>query len=326
MNDALSKTLKLAAKVLVTAALFYYVLHQVDMASFKDALREVDLVDCAMALLVTLLLLYMPAIAQDVLFKPMGIKVSAARIYLINLISMFYSLVVPGDVAAGLSRLYNFTKANTGTRQAGAAPSIFVGMAVDRLLNMGALILPVPFLLYFFPILKGNDLLMRVSVLSVAAYLIILGFFYLFPFGRLMPSSTRKAVAWLRKTVLAFADLFQSIPLRALFSSFSWTFVYQVLCMVVVERLLFDSVGVELRFTEVLSVVCIVRFLRLIPVTLSGLGIREGLYPFFLAQYGVGHEKALLLGLLGSFLMIVLGLIGGIIELGWIKKKTVHVK
>jgi uncharacterized membrane protein YbhN (UPF0104 family) len=61
----------------------------------------------------------------------------------------------------------------------------------------------------------------------------------------------------------------------------------------------------------------VVNILGMLPVTFSGIGIREGGYWFFLAQLGVDRASAIALGLLSSVVVLLTGLAGGIVFLLW---------
>jgi glycosyltransferase 2 family protein len=61
----------------------------------------------------------------------------------------------------------------------------------------------------------------------------------------------------------------------------------------------------------------VVNILGMLPVSFSGIGIREGGYWFFLSQLGVDRATALALGLLSSVVVLANGLAGGIVFLLW---------
>jgi uncharacterized membrane protein YbhN (UPF0104 family) len=61
----------------------------------------------------------------------------------------------------------------------------------------------------------------------------------------------------------------------------------------------------------------VVNILGMIPISFSGIGVREGGYWYFLAKVGVTRPAALALGLLSSGVVLVTGLTGGIVLLLW---------
>lgn len=61
----------------------------------------------------------------------------------------------------------------------------------------------------------------------------------------------------------------------------------------------------------------VVNIAGMLPITFSGIGIREFGYVFFLRQFGLGRHAAVALGLLSSSVVLMTGLAGGVIFLLW---------
>jgi len=55
----------------------------------------------------------------------------------------------------------------------------------------------------------------------------------------------------------------------------------------------------------------------MLPVSFSGIGVREGGYRVFLAKVGVSKHAALALGLLSSGVVLLTGISGGLVYLFW---------
>jgi len=60
-----------------------------------------------------------------------------------------------------------------------------------------------------------------------------------------------------------------------------------------------------------------VNVVGMLPVSFSGIGIREGGYWFFLKMVGVDPAGAVALGLLSSVVVLLSGLSGGLVFLFW---------
>ena len=67
----------------------------------------------------------------------------------------------------------------------------------------------------------------------------------------------------------------------------------------------------------------VVNILGMIPISFSGIGIRESGYWYFLAKVGVVRHTAVALGLLSSAIVLLTGLTGGIVLLLWKGRVTV---
>jgi len=70
------------------------------------------------------------------------------------------------------------------------------------------------------------------------------------------------------------------------------------------------ALGLPIDAGFFLVVVPIVNILAMLPVSFSGIGVREAAYLYFLTQLGVERESAIALGLLGSVIVLVTGLSG----------------
>jgi len=61
--------------------------------------------------------------------------------------------------------------------------------------------------------------------------------------------------------------------------------------------LLAKAFGISIGFIELSSVVALGAVVALLPISVSGLGVREGVFVVLLAKYGVGKEEAVMLSL-----------------------------
>jgi len=77
------------------------------------------------------------------------------------------------------------------------------------------------------------------------------------------------------------------------------------------------ALGIKVPAAFFFIFVPVVNILGMLPVSFSGIGIREGGYWFFLSQVGVDRATAVALGLLSSVVVLLTGLTGGIVFLLW---------
>ncbi|MBI4410983.1 MAG: flippase-like domain-containing protein [Deltaproteobacteria bacterium] len=303
-------------KLLVTTAILFLLFRRIDANELSQALSQTSYRLFTLALLFLFIILILPAISQKILFKGCRLDLKAGSIYNINLKSMFYSLVVPGDLASGLARFLKFSRAHRGARpsEGEIGQSVLVVMAVDRFLNMAAVIAPIPFLLLVSPLPDKTIWFQKAS--SLAAILFFLGALigHRCPLKKIFSLINRGALKKIGKTLERMTETFQDLPTRTLSASFTICLVYQIAGIFLIDIVLAKSLGLDLPWLTFFSMAAVIRFARYIPVTLSGIGVREGLFPLFLVSYGVPFETALTLGLLGSVIVILAGLVGGLLE------------
>jgi glycosyltransferase 2 family protein len=83
------------------------------------------------------------------------------------------------------------------------------------------------------------------------------------------------------------------------------------------QMLLAWALGIKAPLSFFFIFVPVVNILGMLPVSFSGIGIRESGYLFFLGQIGVPRAAAVALGLLSSGVVLINGLTGGLVFLLW---------
>lgn len=102
-----------------------------------------------------------------------------------------------------------------------------------------------------------------------------------------------------------YADARQFVALGVLASA-----IYQLLVTLVYYvggRVL----GIQVGFGDYVWIVALVTLSQILPITIAGLGVREGLFVFLLGQYGVSASTAVALSLIIFSVTLLFGLLGG---------------
>lgn len=103
-------------------------------------------------------------------------------------------------------------------------------------------------------------------------------------------------------------DRLRSHPLAAV-QVLAVGFAYQVV-MALAVYLIAAALGLGVSFTAMLAFVPVVAILQALPVTLGGLGLREGAFVILLAPLGVSTSHAIALGLLVYAVNLLVSLLG----------------
>lgn len=122
-----------------------------------------------------------------------------------------------------------------------------------------------------------------------------------FPLGRLRHWLTRLVMPYMRDGRLVLRVCALSVLLH--------------LFQLGLQALLAYALGLVIPFWYLLLIVPVITLLSFLPLSFSGLGIREGGYVVLLARLGVGKEDALAFSLLWTSIMLVAGMVGGIVLL-----------
>ena len=82
-----------------------------------------------------------------------------------------------------------------------------------------------------------------------------------------------------------------------------------VFCYTILGR----SLGISVAPLEFFFIVPAVQLVTMVPVTINGLGLREGAFVILLASLGVPRESAVVLSLLWLAGVLLYGVLGGVI-------------
>lgn len=157
----------------------------------------------------------------------------------------------------------------------------------------------------------------RWVVWGSVAVLGLFGFFMVWrgvgPLRRLVPSR----FGWLVQPVLRFLEHIASfnrapgLMVVSLLYSLAFQFVG-----IVSTWLLGVALGTSQGFAYYLILLPVIWLLSLLPVSLNGLGVREGAFVLLFGSVGMGREQALAISLLWFSETVLLGLVGGFFFLG----------
>jgi hypothetical protein len=310
----MKKTLLTMLQLAVTIGLLWWVFH--DPERRREMLGAVKLADwrwLGAGVGVFFLCTIVATARWKILLAVQNIHMTWLRTWQLFMIGMFFNLFMLGSTGGDVVKMF-LTMREARDNKAAALLSVFM----DRVIGMLALIfLSVGFLYFRYDLLnhaEGSSTLLNLLLWLLGAALItILGMFavsglgwvhYLPQWtplrGRIVEISAAchmYAKGW-RLTIWA---LLISFPL---FGMFFTTFYCAA-------RAFTDLLGV----VDIFSVMPIVAVITAIPISVSGIGLRESLFVSLLAPFGVGAAIATLISITGFLINTLGSLAGGIIFL-----------
>ena len=310
----MKKTLLTMLQLAVTIGLLWWVFH--DPERRREMLGAVKLADwrwLGAGVGVFFLCTIVATARWKILLAVQNIHMTWLRTWQLFMIGMFFNLFMLGSTGGDVVKMF-LTMREAKDNKAAALLSVFM----DRVIGMLALIfLSVGFLYFRYDLLnhaEGSSTLLNLLLWLLGAALItILGMFavsglgwvhYLPQWtplrGRIVEISAAchmYAKGW-RLTIWA---LLISFPL---FGMFFTTFYCAA-------RAFTDLLGV----VDIFSVMPIVAVITAIPISVSGIGLRESLFVSLLAPFGVGAAIATLISVTGFLINTLGSLAGGIIFL-----------
>ncbi len=296
-------------KLLVSGGLIGFFLTQIHIERFVDTLLSANFSLIAVALGIYLCTQAISAVRWTVLVRPLGIGVPFKHMLSYYLIGMFFNLFAPGTVGGDVSRVYYLVKHQERDGQLRTVPMVRAAMSVlmDRAIGMAVLIWIGAAALLLFP-----NYPVPATIRSITLFL-ALGFVAC---GVLLPVLRR----WLPEVGNSTV-----VKLRLVFRSYKshWNAIIQGILLSLVVHLIQAGMHVVmgralnlvLPFSFCLIVYPLVGTFAAIPISLNGIGLREGGYVLMLGLIGITTENAIAFGLLLFSIVALDSLIGGVIFL-----------
>ncbi len=313
MPSRLKRFIRLAVAIGLLAFIFSYVPVEGVVARFAGV-RPLPLLA---ALLATLLSRLVSGIQFKCLTDVQHMNVSLRRIFYINTTTSFYQLFLPGYISGGAIR---WKKLAAGADNADKAFSVIVA---SRLFDS---IVAVVWMLTMFTAdaaawadgYPAAGKLLAGALIAIPLACVCVKYQQRFSavlhkrlvgngkanLGKLAWMTDKLAQALLNFNWLTTSQLAVTVGLLSLyhlFGALSWYYL---------------AIGLDVHI-PLLSIIWIRIFVylaTLIPVSFSGLGVREGLMIVLLAPFGISNSSAMALALMLLSLSIAIGLLGGVLE------------
>ncbi len=294
---ALKKTLKLA----LTIALLAFLSRQFSIKASALVLGVSDWRYLGVAVLLPFTIVPLISVNRWKLFLgQLNIHERFLSLWRINCISIFQGLVLPSANGSDLLRVYYIERRHPEVRgRAGSTVFIerMIGLVVLCLFSLAAL----PFVATsadFIPIIMVVG---GVSAACLAAIVVVLhpGLHSLYA-GRRSPH-----VALNR--VLAYVDTFHgavvTFPYRKILLSSVCLISGFQLALIANLYLVFRAYGHNIPFVQHLALYPIICVISMVPITIGGFGLREGVFVYFYSFIGVPAEAAVCASILNYVIL-----------------------
>jgi len=292
-----------ALRIFATVALMVFVLQQVEWESLVQRLKSLEWQWYAAAQAVAIVIQVVAGIRWSSLARPIGFVHSTSFFIWRFFEGVFFNLCLPSSIGGDVVKAYRLSSTNRGRLLAGCT------ILADRLAGVSAL-----------GVLAGSAILSiklnlspasTVAVATVLFASVLLGF-------RLTIGNLDRFLDLLPATHKIRQFLSQLLPYQIRPSlmgrAVAWSLIVQVGASVSVA-LMARGIGVNLRLGIWFSVVPLIALAIVLPISINGVGIREGGMALLLSRWGVAGEQAVAIGLLWFLTTIGTGLIGGVLFL-----------
>ncbi len=303
-KQAISLGLRIALSLLMLAVLIWRV-PSFDMEEVVPAFTARTVAWLVVAALLTLFGLVLSALRWQRVLEVLGLHAGLRRLLSHYLAGQFVSNVLPTTIGGDVLRVTRLA------RETGESPNTFASVVLERL--TGWLVLPVISVAGFLvnPPLRHLGTATRVALGLAFATLIALGMLLYAVADQRIGGRFAAKEGWRRfaGAVHLGLDELRHQP-RAAANVLLVGFAYQ-LVLVLAAVAAAQALGVRpAGLTALLAFFPAVAIAQVLPIGISGLGIREGAFVLFLGPLGVESEEAIALGLLLYLLNLGVSLLG----------------
>ncbi len=296
----------LVLRAAVSIGLIALILWRADLRAALEALKGIDLLTCGAALLVNVVAVSLRSCKWHLLLGVQGGRSSLATSLRLTFMSTFLNNFFIGTLGGDAYRAYH---ASEYSKSAGGAASAVVMERATGLLSALLLVSVTGiFLTYGF---VTAELLLAISLVGLAGVVALV----------VMATIGARAgrIPILRK-LRRLADLVEEMSnsLMAyrdhrgvLLSAVALSLVFHAL-QAVTLLLFADSVGMDAPFLALLFISPLTGILVVLPVSINGIGVKEGSLVFFLEKIGAPGAEALLVAFLSRLGNMTVSLIGGL--------------
>lgn len=297
------------ARFIISASLIIFLLSRANLPQLYAELKSASMWLFLVALLLGFCVLLVSAIRWYVMLRTKGIRISLSALTYFYLVGSFFNSILPTVLGGDVMRGYELARA-TG-RSLDSASTVLM----ERIVAFFALFVICWVALPFgYQRLQGTNVLSVVVAMSIGFILFALLILNRRIMGRLI-SLTSFIKRWNVQVRLqaAFESLHSLAESRLLlFNAFVISLIAQFIA-IFSTYCISRALDVDVPFTYFLIIMPLIWVITMIPVSISGIGVREGAFVLFFTQQGVARERALALSLLVFAVTVATGIVGGVI-------------
>lgn len=306
------KKVILVIKILLTLILLIYIFSKIPLSQIFYAIGSTNIWLFILSVLISIPVVLLSSYETKYLTDIQDMAISYKEILQVDLTTNFYSLFLPGFVYGGPIKWYKFSKYG---KKSSAAVVVVYNRYLEIFVTMFiGITFSIPTL-----ILSGAFNLLPIWVLA----LLVLFLAFILPLNNKILTSVKKIVSSLPmpqtvkakiETVFVAQQNYQKLKLKDHFEIVGIMLTYHFISIISFYVLAL-SLNISIDFFVIGWVRSAVMLATMIPISISGFGIREGVLIYLLKFYGVSPSLAVAFSFLSFAKNLFAPLTGGILEL-----------
>lgn len=320
MNSVTKSTTRILIKLVVAITLISWFLYISDVNKIFQSILNVSTLVFGISLILTILCLLVNTLKWKLLLPYYPSLLLLKLIF----ISYYYSLILPGQMAGEVAKALLLGNSKNNISQ------ITVSVVIDKLTGIIGLLLVGIFGLLFTHVHIANSIIIGLTSICIAGILFLFAlrwspvYYFIVKITNTIRtnSSFGKNVLETAKNIIYCWNKYTK-ETNKLLLSILLGMMYQV-CSIIMFIFLSKTLGINISFIDWCWILAILSIALFLPVTIGGIGIREGTLIGALSSLGVSSEKALALSFLIFGLQIILAIVGVIFHFTKTRKDPIH--
>ena len=279
-------------KGLISLFLLTYLLTRIDLKKMEELFSHTKLYPVLVALIIYIAGQILCAYRWKLLAEVMDFHNSFKEFISYYFAGMFMNLFLPTSIGGDVGKCYLLSKKEKRIKEA------IITILADRGSGLAVLIFMAGASIYMLhqplsPSIKWAILTGNVAVITGLIFpFLVKDYFSTYPL-------IQSLLSYWKRT-------------RPLLTALSLSLLFQLM-VVVIHILLASSMGIIIPWQYFFLLVPVTALSSMLPVSLSGLGVREWTYVYFLSFINIPPTEGFSLGILWFFLVFLAGLMGGIV-------------
>jgi hypothetical protein len=305
LSSQLQQRLVSFLRLVVSVGLLWFLITSADLQALWNLLRSANLWLYAACSVISTAGMGLRTLRWHTMLQAVGAKVSFRRTLYLCYVGAFFNSFLPSGLGGDVVRVLEIGPGATKQQATGT-------ILVERLAGFAVLfclaLVTLPFSAQYLP----GPLTLLIASLTIgvlgATALLLEGKLLRQLMGHFPKAISLAGDTWLGQTY----DVITACGWRALGKAALISLVFN-LSIVWSNWLVVQALGLSVPLWAVALILPIISATLLIPLSISGFGVREGVVVFLLMQVGLSNDQGLLLSLAWYGLDVLDGLYGGVI-------------
>jgi glycosyltransferase 2 family protein len=305
----MSPAVQTLLKIVLSGTLLYYLIQKAHLAVIYQTICAADIRYYLLAIGVYITAQPVRTLRWWLLLKEKKISVARIRLLILCFIGTFFSgflpTIVGGDVVRGY---YVFKESN-------AHDVAFASILVERLCGLIIVVITGCAAGLYFLITQGPSPLITICLAGCSAGLVLAGGIFYQPFFRVLSRPLFLVRRW--NIAGKIAEIYHAtLSYKGHTKALAWCAVLSLLyelVIIFIHYLMAHALGWSIPGTLFFLAVPVITVVSMFPLSIGGLGVREGAMVVFFSNYGVSAADAISLSLLSYSVTLIAGAMGGML-------------